>query len=291
MLLMLCGSLLPGCDAAVTPSATRDPAQAYVRRLEAKRALRAGDWPACVAAYDAALTLGPEDELDAYNAACCLSRAGELEPGLQRLEVALSLGYRDLDRLKLDPDLEGLSKLPGWTPLLTAAEARYADAYVRQNAELRALYLADHLARIQAATLVIDSDGADADQARIARARTVLEAGGAAVAADYLHASVIFQRGSTLAEVTRARELALAALALDPGLRRARWAAAAAEDRQNRLLGRPQRFGTEVQNRGAGWELYPVDPATTDAERHLWDVPPLSEARARVDELNRGAQR
>ncbi|MFI9593954.1 hypothetical protein [Nonomuraea sp. NPDC052265] len=31
---------------------------------------------------------------------------------------------------------------------------------------------------------------------------------------------------------------------------------------------------------------YRVDPVTTDAERTVWDVPPLAEALARAEEMN-----
>ena len=37
--------------------------------------------------------------------------------------------------------------------------------------------------------------------------------------------------------------------------------------------------------RGDRWVLWPVDPATTDAERAEWDVPPLAEALRRAEEL------
>jgi hypothetical protein len=45
--------------------------------------------------------------------------------------------------------------------------------------------------------------------------------------------------------------------------------------------GRPQKYGTQAHrcSDDAPWELWPVDSATTDAERAEWDVKPLAELR------------
>ena len=48
---------------------------------------------------------------------------------------------------------------------------------------------------------------------------------------------------------------------------------------------RPQKYGTQYRARGDVWELYEVDPETTDAERAEWGVTPLAEARRRAEEL------
>jgi len=65
--------------------------------------------------------------------------------------------------------------------------------------------------------------------------------------------------------------------------------AAEAIDRECLQLGVPQRYGTQyVFSPVTGeWLLYQWDPATSDVERRAMGVPPLSEALARVRELNR----
>ena len=63
---------------------------------------------------------------------------------------------------------------------------------------------------------------------------------------------------------------------------------AQAQDKQAVQQGRPQPFGTQYifdTQRGL-WELYPVDPSTTDAQRTKVGVPPLSEVRALLQRMN-----
>ncbi len=52
------------------------------------------------------------------------------------------------------------------------------------------------------------------------------------------------------------------------------------------LAGKPQKFGTQLVEVDGKWKVYDVDPATTDAERAEWGLPPLAEAHARAAELN-----
>lgn len=74
----------------------------------------------------------------------------------------------------------------------------------------------------------------------------------------------------------------LAALAAELGHPGARWLAAAALDRSLMYAGQPQKYGTNIVPDGVGWRLWDVDPATTDAERLVNDVPPLAEMQARA---------
>jgi hypothetical protein len=53
------------------------------------------------------------------------------------------------------------------------------------------------------------------------------------------------------------------------------------------LIGKPQKFGTQLVEVEGKWQVYDVDPAVTDAERAEWGLPPLAEAVARAGELNR----
>lgn len=95
---------------------------------------------------------------------------------------------------------------------------------------------------------------------------------------DQWRAALIFQHGRSVEDFELAHRLAAASAAAghDP----ARWLEAATEDRWRLARGLPQRWGTQYQDNDGRWELAPVDPATTDAERAARGLPSLAEARA-----------
>jgi len=49
------------------------------------------------------------------------------------------------------------------------------------------------------------------------------------------------------------------------------------------MQGKPQKYSTQYRSAGDHYELYDVDPDTSDEERALWNVPPLAEARRRAE--------
>jgi hypothetical protein len=51
--------------------------------------------------------------------------------------------------------------------------------------------------------------------------------------------------------------------------------------------GKPQKYGTNYVSDGRRQQLWDVDPATTDAERAAWDVPPLAEQLRKAEEATR----
>lgn len=59
----------------------------------------------------------------AFNAACCLCRLGDVEPGLEWLKKAVAAGYTSPVPLDDDPDLAPLRELPGFAELKAAAAA------------------------------------------------------------------------------------------------------------------------------------------------------------------------
>jgi len=124
------------------------------------------------------------------------------------------------------------------------------------------------------------------DAQRRKRVKEILDSDGAKVAADYLHAAVVFQHGSQVRDYRLAHDLALRAVELDPGSTEARWLAAASKDRELMTLGKPQLYGTQFRKEGERWVLYRVDPAVTDEERAKWNVPTLEAAKARAEEMN-----
>jgi hypothetical protein len=141
------------------------------------------------------------------------------------------------------------------------------------NEELRRLYEADQGDRLASET---PADVIERDRARRRRVAELLDAGAAEAGEDFYHAAMVFQHGEDLSDYRRAYELSLRAAEM--GHRPGRLLAAAAYDRWLMNQDKPQKYGTQYRGVGDQYELYEVDPATTDAERAEWDVPPLAEA-------------
>ena len=72
---------------------------------------------------------------------------------------------------------------------------------------------------------------------------------------------------------------------------RAKWLAAASEDRFLGSIGRNQRFGTQYKTHDPDpqWRLDPVDDDVTDLTREAWSVPSIAEAMRREIEMNKGS--
>ena len=272
-----------GVAATTTPS---DPARAAELRKEAAAAYGAKDYARCADLGEAALRLAPEGRNQAYDAACCMALAGRDDQAFERLIASAASGFRDAAHLAADPDLASLHGDARWSAVAEAVQRNH-DAYLATvNPELDAIYDADQGDRRLPPEEKAKLDIAARDDARLARVKAILDAGGAKVSIDYFHAAMVFQHGHELADYQRAHDLALKAAELDPSDSTARWLAAASEDRLLMNLGKPQKYGTQYRKEGDVWELYPVDPAVTDAERAAWGVPSLAEAQAKVAKMN-----
>lgn len=103
-------------------------------------------------------------------------------------------------------------------------------------------------------------------------------------AQDYFHAAMIFQHGETPEHFLLAHTLAY------QGAKRGYAACfclmAAAYDRVLMSAGLPQKYGTQYITRDGRRVLYDFDPATTDAERAEWHVPPLAHCLQKAAEMN-----
>jgi hypothetical protein len=150
------------------------------------------------------------------------------------------------------------------------------------GAELAQLCAADQADRPGGARLA--PGVGDRDRVRRARVVELLDSGRTFSAADRFHAALVLQHGDQPQDHLLAHHLALSAA--DAGHPSARWLSAAALDRHLMRRGRPQRFGTQFVDRGAGWCLHEVDPMVTDEERAAWDVPPLAAALERAAAMN-----
>ena len=157
--------------------------------------------------------------------------------------------------------------------------------------ELERLFMEDQADRVGfRAGEVAWADLASRDQRREAYVKAAVTEGSLQTGADYYHAAMILQHGSEPADYLLAHELCI--VAIGKGEERARWLAAASEDRFLRSIGRPQRFGTQhVRDEGTGaLQLRPVDPSVRDELRRAFDVPPLAEAERRVARRNAGIE-
>ncbi|MFP4058539.1 MAG: TPR end-of-group domain-containing protein [Candidatus Brocadiia bacterium] len=81
----------------------------YLERKEFEKALQH---------YRRALEAEPDDSIAHYNVACVYAQTKELEKALDALERAVECGYRDLEWMEKDPDLDNLRELPRYKALV-----------------------------------------------------------------------------------------------------------------------------------------------------------------------------
>ena len=124
------------------------------------------------------------------------------------------------------------------------------------------------------------------DAARLERVKEMCRGQALRTGADYYHAAMILQHAHEPEDYLLAHELCV--VAIGKGEERAKWLAAASEDRYLASIGRPQRFGTQyhTDDGGKSWYLYQVDPDFSDDLRRAFNVPPLSGARAHLERMN-----
>jgi hypothetical protein len=130
----------------------------------------------------------------------------------------------------------------------------------------------------------LDDEVVARDRIRRTRGLAKLAAGELHSPADYFHLAMLLQHGAVTEHFHLAHELARRAAHGHPP---ATWLVAATMDRWLMNQGLPQKYGTQYRDVGHGFELYPVDPATTDEERRRWQVPTLAQAQARAAAFNR----
>ena len=125
------------------------------------------------------------------------------------------------------------------------------------------------------------------DAARLKRAKELYAQNKLQTGADYYHAAMILQHGDVAEDFLLAHELCV--VAISKGDTRAKWLAAASEDRFLMNIDRPQRFATQFRCDGppnCEYHLYKLDSGVTDELRKGLDVPSLAEAKAREARMN-----
>jgi hypothetical protein len=174
-------------------------------------------------------------------------------------------------------------------PLLVAPASGRAAAREKDSEELARLYAEGQADRKPKDGKPIDwAAVGPRDKARLARVKELYRGGALRTGADYYHAAMVLQHAPEPAEHLLAHELCV--VAVGKGEKRARWLAAASEDRFLMGIGRPQRFGTQFQAVAGGpFRLHKVEVGVTDALRKEFGVPTLEESRKREEKLNEEA--
>jgi len=153
--------------------------------------------------------------------------------------------------------------------------------------ELATLYdedQADRAGKIQEINLAVLGPR---DKLREARLKTLYASDKIRSGKDYYRAAMILQHAGKPEAHLLAHEFCVVALSM--GERKARWLAAATEDRFLVNIGRPQRFGTQFRSSNLNqppFKLQPVDPNVTDGLRRALEVPTLEGTRALEAKLN-----
>lgn len=126
------------------------------------------------------------------------------------------------------------------------------------------------------------------DRKRIETMKDILKANHKLNALGYFRAGIIFQHGGSVNMIKKAQALAKEGAAL--GHVKSKWLYAAATDRALMMQGKKQKFGTQYHRKkseNSPWELYPVNPKTTDAERKRFNVVSLRMAQKKAVLLNK----
>jgi tetratricopeptide (TPR) repeat protein len=74
--------------------------------MKASGAYEAGNYADAARLYEAAIEAGAQSPTPAYNAACCYGLLGDSDEAFAWIDRAIEAGWRDVEHLKADTDLE-----------------------------------------------------------------------------------------------------------------------------------------------------------------------------------------
>lgn len=181
--------------------------------------------------------------------------------------------YKPVEELESDP--------PACRPLISEQDMQLAENLDTSNGtplevmlRMSDLFMEDQAIRhgIEEET---PQDVSEADLYRRVEVLGYFRDGNLASPGSLIWASFIFQHGNCSDHYLFANKLAK--VALDADEEDARWIYAASMDRYLMSQSKPQKYGTQFTWVDGVYQLYTVDPATTDEERAAYDVPPISE--------------
>ncbi|QJW94097.1 hypothetical protein [Frigoriglobus tundricola] len=171
--------------------------------------------------------------------------------------------------------------------LVSSVTAGSGEPAAKDNAELARMYSEDQADRSPKDGKPIDwRVVGPRDKERLKKMRELYSDGKLATGADYYHAAMLLQHSDAAADFLLAHELSV--VAVSKGEERAKWLAAATEDRFLTNIGRPQRFGTQYRADGPDqpYRLCKVENGVTDGLRRAYNAPTLEQAKAREAEMN-----
>ena len=156
----------------------------------------------------------------------------------------------------------------------------------KDNSELARLFQEDQADRTSKDGKPIDWNTVDArDKVREKRVKELYSTNQLRTGADYYHVAMVLQHASAAEDYLLAHELCV--VAITKGDERAKWLAAASEDRFLMQIGRPQRFATQFRSVGnSPMRLYETDQGVTDELRRALNVPTLAQAKEREARMN-----
>ena len=261
---------------------------------QAQAAYQSGDYAAAARLYEAAFSAAPTVPLPAYNAACCHARLSSADEAFAWLEKAIDVGWRDLDQLKGDADLERLQADERWGPAVGRCRAQL----VRYQRSLKKPALREELLkRMKEDQRVRMSPNPDfrewtkVDADNTAFMKTVIDKHGwpgkSMVDSDGALAAFLLVQHADADTAFQKRCLELLTKAVEQKEARAE-DMAYLTDRVLVAAGKPQRYGTQFHKPHG--ELIPLpieDEANVDARRKEVGLPPLTEYARQVREMDR----
>jgi hypothetical protein len=171
--------------------------------------------------------------------------------------------------------------------LIRSALAQPATTAEKNNEELERLYEEDQSDRKPKDGKAIDwLVVLPRDKQRLDRVHELYEQSKLITGADYYHVAMVLQHSNWATDHLLAHELCV--VAIGKGEERAKWLAAASEDRFLMNIERPQRFATQYRSMGLDGQmlLYKVDDRVTDELRRAFKCPTLKEAKDREAQFN-----
>ena len=249
----------------LAPAALAQSAADYV--ADAQTAYHADEPAECVRLYGLAFEQDEGTSKTYYDAACCAALAGRPAVAFAYLHDAIEAGYRNIEWLGRDSDLDALREDEAWPGVIAAAESAHEAFMASINRDLYELYEADQADR---RTPPIDwTLVSRRDSLRRMAVGEMLLAGEIRTADDFYHAAMVYQHGESPESFLLANWLTREAVRLDSTHEPARQMVGMTHDRYLWHIDRPQVYGTQVRMAEDGlWTFEPFDPdAVTDEER------------------------
>lgn len=251
---------------------------------QAAAAYQAGDYAKSAQLYEAAVKAGSTSPLPAYNSACCHALLGEADDAFTWLEKALDAGWRDVEHLRADTDLESLHDDPRWGQAVKRCQderAKFLKSLKEPDLREELLRCLKEDQRIRLAPKPDMQEWQRIDADNTAFIKTVIEKHGwpgkSMVGADGAQAAFLLVQHAAADPAFQKRCLELLTEAVEQNEAPAAHMAYLT-DRVLTLEGKPQRYGTQFREVNGQLELLPIeDEANVDARRKKVGLQPLAD--------------